>query len=256
MTNEELVYLYQQGDKQALERLLDWNKRIVYTMANRFFINRTNSIDREDLEQEGFIGLIVAANKYKIDKDNPCKFITYSVFWIRQKMQRFLEQKNTNNETSLNTPLNEDGDITLLDSITDSSRPYENIEDKIYKQQLRKKLEEAMIKYNTLKEREILKLRYGWDGSSCMSHEELGDIFNISRQVAGNSEKRALKRLRISAWGVRKAKEIGYSKRVNSYKSINRRMEYLDFESKYLNDDEFNRWCNEVLKVYKERRTI
>lgn len=256
MTNEELVLLYQQGDKQALERLIEQNKGIIYAMANRFFVDRTNSIDREDLEQEGFLGLIIAANKYKIDKDKPCKFITYSVFWIRQKMQRFLEQINTNYEISLNTPLNEDGDITLLDSITDDSRPYENIEDKIYRRQLRKELEEAMLKYNTLKEREILKLRYGWNGSDCMSQEELGGIFNTSGQAARNIETRALKRLRISAWGARKAKEIGYIKRVGSYKSIDRRMEYLDFESKYLNDNEFNHWCNEVIKVYKEKRTI
>lgn len=253
MTNEELVQLYQAGDKQALESLIEQNRGIIYTMANKFFIDKTNSIDREDLEQEGVIGLITAADKYKFDVENPCKFITYAIYWIRQKMQRYLSQKNTNNEISLNIPVNEDGDITLLDTVEDDCRAYENVEDRLYNQQLKQELEEAMCKCTTLKEREVLKLLYGWNGAKCMKYEEIGDMFNIPKQSVKNSQIRALSKLRKSGWGIRKAKEIGYFKRTNSYKNISRRIEYLDFESKYLHDDELNRWCDEVLKEYRMR---
>lgn len=238
MTNEELVQLYQAGDKQALDTLIEQNRGIIYTMANKFFIDKTNSIDREDLEQEGFIGLITAADKYKIDVENPCKFITYAIYWVHSKMQRFLSQKNTNDEISLNTPINEDGDTTLLDSIKDDYRPYENVEDRVYNQQLKQELEEAMCEYNTLKEREILKLRYGWNDSRCMTYEEIGNLFNISGASIKQSESLALLKIRRSAWGARKARELGYDKRINSYKSIYRRIEYLDYESRYLRSGE------------------
>ena len=39
----------------------------------------------------------------------------------------------------------------------------DNIEDKIYFKQLRDELEGAMAKANTLREREVLKLHYGWN---------------------------------------------------------------------------------------------
>jgi RNA polymerase sigma factor (sigma-70 family) len=82
-SNEELVYLLQQRDKQALKMLLDQNKGIVNKLVNKFYTEKTNSIDREDLMQEGFIGLILAANKY--DNPNKAQFITYAVFWINEK---------------------------------------------------------------------------------------------------------------------------------------------------------------------------
>lgn len=50
MTNEELVF-YQQGDKQALDSLIEQNKGIIYKLVNRFYVEKTNSIDIDDLEQ-------------------------------------------------------------------------------------------------------------------------------------------------------------------------------------------------------------
>lgn len=51
MTNEELVQLYQNGDKQALNELVENNTGIVYKLANKFYVNMTSSIDKDDLIQ-------------------------------------------------------------------------------------------------------------------------------------------------------------------------------------------------------------
>ena len=69
MTNEDLVLLHQQGNRHALESLIENNKGLVMKIVNKFFFDRTNSITREDLEQEGFIGFIMAANKYDFNND-------------------------------------------------------------------------------------------------------------------------------------------------------------------------------------------
>lgn len=69
MSNEELVKLYQEGNKEALKELIEQNRGIIFKMANKFYIGQTNSISVEDLEQEGYIGLMIAAQKYKFDKE-------------------------------------------------------------------------------------------------------------------------------------------------------------------------------------------
>lgn len=58
MSNEELVQLYEDGNKGALDKLVELNRGMVYKLANRFYTEKTNSIDKEDLEQEGFMGLM------------------------------------------------------------------------------------------------------------------------------------------------------------------------------------------------------
>lgn len=236
MSNEELVQLYQNGDKKALDKIVDLNAGIVYKLANKFYVGKTNSMDKEDLIQEGFLGLILAADKYKNNIENPARFITYAVYWIRQKMVRFIESKNTNEEVSLNTPIGNDEDNSeLLDYVEGVDYGFENVEEKIYNQELRTELETIMNKTLTLNEREILKLRHGWDNNKCMSRVEIGELFNFVSFKVNYIEKRAYSKLWHTSWGMKKAKELHIcnkkSKRCN-YKSV---INDIDFEEKYLN---------------------
>jgi RNA polymerase primary sigma factor len=234
LTNEELIYLYQQGDKQALDKLIEQNRGIVNKLANKFYVEGTNSIDKEDLEQEGYIGLITAAKKYKFDVEKPCKFISYAVYWIYQKINRFVRCKNTNEETSLNSPTNNDGDNELMDYIEGVDYSFENIEDKLYYKQLRHELEEAMNTYNTLKEREILKLIYSWDNNKPMTYGEIGEIFGVTGSMIRNNEHTALGKIRRSPWGAIKAKELYGQKRNNFLYSIPETIERISFAERYL----------------------
>ncbi|NFH34351.1 sigma-70 family RNA polymerase sigma factor [Clostridium sporogenes] len=206
MTNEQLIYLYQQGDRQALEKLIEQNKGIVYKLANKFYVEGTNSIDKEDLEQEGFIGLIVAAERYDFNNPNKAKFITYAIHWIYHKINRFINQKNTNGEISVYTPINED-DTTLLDTLEDDKNSYENIENKIYYEELRKELNEVINEYITLREREVLKLHYGWDNSQPMTLQEIGEVFNVASSRITKIKSKAIRKIRSSPWGRKRINE-------------------------------------------------
>jgi RNA polymerase primary sigma factor len=233
MANEELVLAYQNGDKEALNKIIENNKGMVVKLVNKFYISLTNSIDREDLEQEAIIGLITAADRYRFDIENPSKFITYAVYWIYEKISRFMKYKNTNEETSLNIPITEDSNAELLDCIESVDYSYENIEDKLYNKQLRQELEEVMSNHNTLKEREILKLHFGWDTSS-MSLRDIGEIFNISGQRVMQLETIALRKVRQSKWARLKAKELYINKRKDSIYSIPGTVESISFAERYL----------------------
>ncbi|EPY2302232.1 RNA polymerase sigma factor-like protein [Clostridium sporogenes] len=235
MTNEDLVGIYQQlNSEEALNQLIEQNKGIVYKLASKFYI-RTNSIDKEDLTQEGIIGLMIAAKKFRIDMENSAKFITYAVYWIYSKINRFINQKNTNDEISIYTPANED-DTTLLDTLEDVENSYENIEDKLYNQELRKELNEVMHEHITLREREVLKLRYGWDNNHFMTFNDISELFNLTGERVRQIESGALRKMRNSPWGKEKAKELYTDKEENVY-SINDFINVEQFKNKYLDND-------------------
>lgn len=212
MSNEELILLYQNGNKKALEQLIDNNRGIVNKIVNKFNIDKTNSIDREDLEQEGYMGLIAAAERYNLNNDKRASFITYAVYWIHQKISRFIKCRSTNDESSLNIPVGEEGESELGDFIENIDYGFENIEEQVYLQKLREELEEAMISYNSLREREVLKLRYGWS-TAPMILEDIGVIFDITGARVRDIERNGLRKLRNSRWAVKNIKEfakLGY----------------------------------------------
>ncbi|XZJ90126.1 sigma-70 family RNA polymerase sigma factor [Clostridium perfringens] len=199
MTNEELVVLYQQGDKRALDELLENNDKLIYKIASKFYSDKTSSIEFDDLLQEGRIGFILACNKYDIEYIKRTKFITYAFYWIYQKIHRFITRNNTNDEISLNIPVGEERKNELLDCVESHKNDIKDTEDKIYLSSLRLELEGVMDKYNTLNEREILKLYYGWDTEE-MDIYQIADIFDTTSYNIKDIKKKAINKIRNSMW--------------------------------------------------------
>jgi RNA polymerase primary sigma factor len=91
LTKEEEIELSQaieRGDLKAKERLINSNLRLVVSNARRYMRQDLNLLD---LIQEGILGLIRATEKF--DWRKGYKFSTYATFWIRQAIQRALENK-------------------------------------------------------------------------------------------------------------------------------------------------------------------
>ena len=79
--------------RRALERMVTANLRLVVTVALRY-IRRLNHLahDPMDLVQAGNIGLLRAAEKF--DPTRGYKFSTYGYWWIRQSINRYLQEHN------------------------------------------------------------------------------------------------------------------------------------------------------------------
>ena len=199
MTNEELVVSYQQGNKQALEQLIENNQKFIYKIANKFYTEGISSIDKEDLIQEGTIGFIIACNKYDINNEKKALFSTYAFNWIYSKIHRFITNRDTNEETSLNVSVNDEGSSELMDLIESKDNCIERIEDSLYTNELREELEGVMNKYNTLHEREVLKLYYGWDTDQA-TIEDIADIFQASSNDIRKTKSKAIRKIRSSMW--------------------------------------------------------
>ncbi len=73
------------GDPEAERRLIEGNLRLVVKIARRY-VNR--GLPLMDLIEEGNIGLMRAAAKFRADKG--CRFSTYAIWWIRQAIVRAL----------------------------------------------------------------------------------------------------------------------------------------------------------------------
>lgn len=199
MTNEELVVSYQQGNKQALEQLIGNNQKFIYKVANKFYTEGISSIDKDDLIQEGTIGFMIACNKYDINNEKKALFITYAFHWIYSKIHRFIINRDTNDETSLNVSVNDEGSNELIDLIESKDDCIEKVEDNLYTKELRRELESVMNKYNTLHEKEVLKLYYGWDTDQ-VTIEDIADILQASSNDIRKTKSKAIRKIRSSMW--------------------------------------------------------
>jgi RNA polymerase primary sigma factor len=85
----ELAKRIERGDTAAKNRMIESNLRLVVSNAKRY---RGLGLPFLDLIQEGIIGLIRAVEKF--DHRRGFKFSTYATWWIRQAMQRALQQQS------------------------------------------------------------------------------------------------------------------------------------------------------------------
>jgi RNA polymerase primary sigma factor len=87
----ELGKRIEQGDEQAYHELVEGNLRLVISIALKYLHQSGNSLSLADLIQEGNFGLMKAARKFNWRKGY--KFSTYASFWIRQAINRALEDQ-------------------------------------------------------------------------------------------------------------------------------------------------------------------
>lgn len=120
MMDEELVLKAREGDKEALEYIINKYKNFVRAKARSYFLI---GADREDIVQEGMIGLYKSIRDFKNDKLS--SFRAFAELCITRQIITAIKtatrQKHIplNSYISLNKPIyDEESDRTLLDILT------------------------------------------------------------------------------------------------------------------------------------------
>ena len=142
----------------------------------------------------GTIGLIKA-----IDTFNPDKNIRLSSYASRcienEILMHFRAGKKTAQDISLNETIDTDKDgnpLTLLDIMAVDDHILDDLDRKLNTQKLGKFICEEL----TEREKTIIVLRYGLNGSEPMTQKNIAKLLGISRSYVSRIETKALKQLR------------------------------------------------------------
>lgn len=146
--DEEIVAMIREGDERALNYLLCKYENFVKAKAKSYFLI---GADKEDIYQEGMIGLFKAIRDYKDDK--LASFKVFAELCVTRQIitavKTATRQKHIplNTYVSLNKPIyDEESDRTLLDIISGIkvSDPEELIIDREEMEKLEKQIEEVL----------------------------------------------------------------------------------------------------------------
>ena len=188
---EELVNKLNDGDEKIRSTLIERNLRLVVYIARKF---ENTGVYVEDLISVGTIGLIKAVNTFNPEKK--IKLATYASRCIENEILMYLRRNSKiKAEISFYEPLNIDwdGNELLLSDIlgTENDTVYNLIEDEVDKQLL-------VMAFKSLndREKEIVRLRFGLNGTSEKTQKEVADMLGISQSYISRLEKKIIKRLK------------------------------------------------------------
>lgn len=221
LEKEEQELWNNKNKKEAIPKIVESHLRMVLKITMRY---KSYNLPLEDLLQEGILGLIKGAQRFK--RIYNIRFSSYAHFWIRAFIQNFILQNwsivrlsqyrkkilfskfQTNcskiqtfdqNETifgydlSLNANCFEDGNATIQDFIADTTpNPEEEIFTEDSSSQILEWIKDA-LKDLTQVERSIIKKRYLNEPPE--SYQEIALFYKVQIQDIRHIEYRALRKL-------------------------------------------------------------
>lgn len=190
---EEREYLerFQNGDMEVRSKLIEHNLRLVAHIIKKYYSSQS---DQDDLVSIGTIGLIKAVNTF--DSSKGIRLSSYAARCIENEVLMFFRNgKKSAQDVSMNEPIDTDKEgntLTLMDVMSTEDNIVDNLDIKIKSEQLKKYLVEVL----TPRERIIIELRYGLNGSRPLTQREVAQRLKISRSYVSRIEKKALLTLR------------------------------------------------------------
>ena len=187
----ELVEKCAQGDKEAREKLIVHNLRLVAHIAKKY---ASSGVDTDDLVSVGSIGLIKAVNTFRPEAG---RLTPYASRCIENEILMHLRAgKKTKGTVSLNDPIGTDSDgneVRLIDLLgSDTDEVPEQVEVSIESGRAVAMLETVLDN----RERQVIVLRYGILDGDMRPQHEVSRILGISRSYVSRIEKHALETLR------------------------------------------------------------
>ena len=157
MSDEDLIDVIKSGDSHAQNYLIDKYKEIVNMKVSKYFMI---GAEREDIMQEGLIGLYKAIKDFNKDKQN--SFKTFANLCIERQLITAIKTSNRQKHMPLNSYLSlnisayeEDNDSELIEIF--ETNTIEDPLDTITKKEYFKSVETAIDKNLSKFEKQVLE---------------------------------------------------------------------------------------------------
>ena len=186
---ETISYIFsaQNGDEDAENKLIMHNTRLVRKIA-REASNNSSILDMDDLIAAGTIGLLSAIRNFDVNKN--VEFPNYASLCIKREIFRELKRyKNIEFISSLDEE-KEDEENYYYYLVSE-----DDVENEYFTKELYDILRES-LNVLTHRQREVIKLRYPFDGTEPLTLREVGEIFNCWYSNVRVIEKTARKNMR------------------------------------------------------------
>ncbi|MDI3546937.1 MAG: polymerase sporulation-specific sigma factor [Halanaerobiales bacterium] len=186
---EEIIKQAQKGNRQAIEYLINNNMDIVYAKARYFFIK---GLDRDDVIQEGMVGLFKAIRDYRIER--AASFRGFAQLCIHRQLVSAIKRANRQKHI----PLNSSTSIDKSFDNNENNRSYKEIlasnengleERFIYQEQLRmifKVIDDELTEL----EKEVF-MQY----LESKSYQEISTNLEVNIKAVDNALQRARKKI-------------------------------------------------------------
>lgn len=189
---EKLVFAgLEEGRQSCRDILITHNLRLVVYIAKKF---ESSGVSVEDIISIGTIGLIKAVNTFSPSKN--IKLATYASRCIENEILMYLRKSsNRRQETSIDEPLNTDGDGNelLLSDILGSDQNQIGAQ---LEQDAEKDILLQAVDKLAPRERQIMQMRFGLVDGVERTQKEVADQIGISQSYISRLEKRIIVRLR------------------------------------------------------------
>ena len=149
ITDEDLIETIKSGDKYALEYLINRYKELVNIKVSKYYII---GAERDDIMQEGLIGLFKAIKSYKADQHN--SFKSFANMCIERQLITAIKTSNRQKHIPLNSYLSlnmsvydEESDDTEMMEVFENSLiedPLDTITKKEYYTSVEKAIDKAL----------------------------------------------------------------------------------------------------------------
>lgn len=187
---EECIRLMKQGDQEARNKLIEHNLRLVAHIVKKF---ESNNNDVDDLIGIGTVGLIKGIDTYSLDKK--VKLTTYAAKCAENEiLMYFRSNKKNAKNVSIYDGISYDkegNEITILDILKTKDPDY--LEDLYMKDNIL--LLKKYLDILSRRERNIINMRYGLDGTEEKTQKEIAKLLGISRSYVSRIEKRAITKI-------------------------------------------------------------
>lgn len=153
LKDEEIISQIKSGDKDALSYLLEKYKNLVNIKVSKYFMI---GAEKEDILQEGMIGLFKAIQSFNKDKQN--SFKSFANICIERQLITAIKSSNRQKHMPLNTYLslntaaydnNEDDSVELIDTFNNKTAedPLETIMKKEYYSEVEETINKNLSKF-------------------------------------------------------------------------------------------------------------